>query len=1009
MWIPGLSAALVTLCLAALAPPAGAGAQGEAGGEAAGDAGPDCLAEAAGWIEQGRYERALEEIGEALAGAQGETEGRWRQLRSRALRLSGRARSEEALADALLAVEWARRSGEGAREASALFDLGALAMVRGQLGAAEEALEQALEACARGGSEAQVLRSEILVYRAECALQQGGPREFALADFAVAEEIQQRLLGPLDARAALRLMRQANLAYADGDLRRAVELGERALAAFRACLPPAHPRIATALHNLGTYLHALGELPEAAPALEEALELRLANDPANAGRTLALLGQVREALGDLEGAERMHASALERLERALGADDPSLRLARRELAHLALRRGDPDGAERHLLRMAEQLERDEGADRPERAELLDLFARLERARGREQDAIELWGRALALLAAEGGQGLPAEVPTLSALGMVLVRSSDASAVARGCELLERALALQRGTYGRSHPEIARTLEALAHGRNALGDDEQAFETALEAAEIARELLASSSDRLVERDALGYSAELRPGLGLALALATRSPAERGLRAWNALAAARAQVFDAMRLRQEALRARARASAPLHREPIGESSARSSQHSSIEGIAGARAEGRALLAFARCRLPNDYVGLALAPGSSTPRVLRLGSAREIEELVASLQGALGSEAGYRERAMALRERVWDPLAAELEGASEILLVPDGALLFVDFDALPEGERAYRIERGPPIQVLNAEREATQVRPRRARPAALLALGAPDYGLAAEAGGAGGGARSFQPLAESEAEVREIAASWEARGVPAQVLTGAMATERALADAVSGASILHFATHGFAALQPSVAGERGVAILGAAESKAAPLRMELSRRHLGSAGLALAGANLGAALDSALVAEDGILSDEEVLGLDLSGVDLVLLSACEGASGEVQSGEGIFGLRRAFQVAGAQAVVASLWPVADATARALMCDLHARLSAGGTTAARALQEAKRAELERRRALGIDTHPRHWAGFLVAGAEVGFPFHSDEHQSPKEKTPCETASRFASTAAGT
>src|SRR5204863_9718844 len=91
----------------------------------------------------------------------------------------------------------------------------------------------------------------------------------------------------------------------------------------------------------------------------------------------------------------------------------------------------------------------------------------------------------------------------------------------------------------------------------------------------------------------------------------------------------------------------------------------------------------------------------------------------------------------------------------------------------------------------------------------------------------------------------------------------------------------------------------------------------------------GLALSSAN-NRALASA-DGDDGILTAEEVAGLDLSGVEWAVLSACDTGVGEIAAGEGVFGLRRAFQVAGARTVIMSLWSVDDEATRSWMRALY------------------------------------------------------------------------------
>jgi len=133
-----------------------------------------------------------------------------------------------------------------------------------------------------------------------------------------------------------------------------------------------------------------------------------------------------------------------------------------------------------------------------------------------------------------------------------------------------------------------------------------------------------------------------------------------------------------------------------------------------------------------------------------------------------------------------------------------------------------------------------------------------------------------------------------------------------------------------------------------------------------------IALAGANH--ALTDARDENEGLLTAEEVATLDLSGTDWVVLSACHSGLGEAWSVEGQLGMRRAFHLAGARAVVASQWAVLDDAAREWMTALYTArehgLPAGG-----AVRAACREALGKLRRAGRSTHPFYWAGFEATG----------------------------------
>jgi CHAT domain-containing protein len=213
-------------------------------------------------------------------------------------------------------------------------------------------------------------------------------------------------------------------------------------------------------------------------------------------------------------------------------------------------------------------------------------------------------------------------------------------------------------------------------------------------------------------------------------------------------------------------------------------------------------------------------------------------------------------------------------------------------------------------------------------------------------------------------------------------AKILTEAEATEGALKQ-LAGPSILHVATHGFFLPdqpQEDIALARG---LGLAPK---PTSTKQRENPFVRSGLALAGANKLQGQNG----EDGILTALEASGLDLWGTKLVVLSACETGVGEIKNGEGVYGLRRALVLAGAESQVISLWQVSDEATRELMVAFYEKLKAGeGRTAAlRAVQlemlkgkEPARSGDSRGITRGsVETkkdrsHPFFWASFIQSG----------------------------------
>jgi CHAT domain-containing protein len=306
--------------------------------------------------------------------------------------------------------------------------------------------------------------------------------------------------------------------------------------------------------------------------------------------------------------------------------------------------------------------------------------------------------------------------------------------------------------------------------------------------------------------------------------------------------------------------------------------------------------------------------------------------------------------------------------------ILLSPDGALNLVPFGALVDQEGRYLIKRAS-FTYLTSGRDLLRLAERSPDPQqGALILANPDFGDVRDerperAGAPAIATRSadmsallFKPLRETEAEGEEVSRSLGG----ATLLTHAGATEEAI-KAAKGPRLLHVASHGF--FLPDRRGD--------AEREDDARRVE---NPLLRAGLALAGANRRR---SATDAEDAVLTALEISGLDLRGTRLVVLSACEtgvGATAEdetgVGRGEGVYGLRRALVMAGAETQVMSLWSVADEATKTLMSAYYRGLAAGGGRS-ESMRQAQLAML----ATEGSSHPFYWASFIVSGNGVSAP----------------------------
>jgi CHAT domain-containing protein len=199
------------------------------------------------------------------------------------------------------------------------------------------------------------------------------------------------------------------------------------------------------------------------------------------------------------------------------------------------------------------------------------------------------------------------------------------------------------------------------------------------------------------------------------------------------------------------------------------------------------------------------------------------------------------------------------------------------------------------------------------------------------------------NLPPLPGTKEEAQEIEAIAKQSGWDIHVATGDEATESSVRN-TKKPGVLHLATHGFYLNSFVPAGEdgtRGMSVVGLGKQDDKK-QNENGVDPMRASGVALTGAQQTLKSWSQRKAPDpetdGILTAEEVASLDLDGTWLVTLSACETGVGEARSGEGVFGLRRAFMMAGAENLLMTLWPVADDTTAEIMDDFYKEALATG-----------------------------------------------------------------------
>jgi CHAT domain-containing protein len=795
--------------------------------------------------------------------------------------------------------------------------------------------------------------------------------------------IMDRTLGPGHPAAAVARSRLAALYEHQGERRKAETLLRQALDVIERTLGPNHRCFVSCLITLGNLRDRAGDLDEEEAIVRRALAVSEQIDDTNSFQYAELLnnlGEIYRQKQDYGRAEDLFRRSLALGEGLTAPDNYFMATALQNLGIIARERKDYAAAIGYNARALAIRERMVGQDHPDVAHILTNLANIYRSTGDYARALETHLRALHIWESAAGPYQQATLLSVGNIAKTYAAWGDlANAVVyqrRADAIVEKQLELNLAV-GSERQKLAfvRSMSERTDRTISLHLDQMPGDP--DASSLAALVLLQRKGR-VQDAMIDTVAAVRQHV---VAPADQEPLDRLHDTMTELArlslsapgdakpGQRQQALARLEARREALEA-------ALSEHSAEFRAQLQPAVTLSSVQAAIPEDAALLEFGVFRpfdpraernadayAPAHYAAYVVRKHAA-PIGLDLGPAATIDRLIDVLRDALRDpdDAGVKPRARAVDERVMQPLRASLGGATRLLISPDGNLNLVPFEALVDEDGRYLIERYA-TNYLTSGRDLLRTQRPRATPTNPVIVADPLFGEPPLPGAMRPPAPStprsvttgsdwsdvyFAPLAASGMEAREIKSLFP----DAMLFTGSRATKAAL-QTVQAPRILHVASHGF--FLDDAVGDGTPAIDGG--------------NPLLRSGLAFAGANLTRDGHS-----DGILTALEASGLDLWGTKLVTLSACDTGVGEVRNGEGVYGLRRAFMLAGAETLVMSLWPVSDYIARDAIVGFYTGLRSG-LGRGDALRQSKLALLRR----ASRQHPFYWASFIEWGEWAG------------------------------
>ena len=822
-----------------------------------------------------------------------------------------------------------------------------------------------------------------------------------------------------------------------GDYRKAVEFGTQAMNICKQTLEENHPGYATSLSNLASYYCDLGEYNKAIEIGTMAMNLRkhtLGEKHLDYALSLSNLAGYYSNLGEYNKAVELGTQALNIRKQALGEKHPDYASSLNNLANYYYSLGDYNKAVELGTQALNIRKQTLGEKHPDYASSLGCLANYYSRLGNYNKAIELGRQALNIRKQTLGEKHPNYATSLNNLANYYSGLGDYN---KAVELGTMAMNIYKETLGEKHPDYASSLSNLASYNYQCHNYQEAYRLLSKSIRIQKHIVLSMFKEATSRtrqtfwnknnaefdfflsfclkahdqerngELYDYSALFTKGLLLNAETNARDVIfESGdtalVKQFDALQSVRIMLNKQYEkpIAERTLNCDSLGNVAelMERELIKSSKAYGDFTRSLtitwKDVQNELADGDVTIEFVSSPFPDNdndsvmYIALALKKGYPEPKLIPLFEEKTLKEL----------SNDNPNDAQQLFHLVWSPLLSELEGTRNVYFSPSGALYNIGIENLPISTEERMSDRFNMYRLSSTRLLALHPHSTSERKAALF--GGLDYEMSPqdvasnnlknayhsefiaqnrdasadfmERGG-------FGALPFSLKEVKSASKLLEANGYECHLFEGKDGTEEAF-KSLSGkkVKVVHLSTHGaFVPKKEAKNTKQKNNFRFIRFDDAAPQAQE-EDQSLTRSFLVMAGGNMLKNYDSIPEGiDDGILTAQEIAHTDLRSCDLVVLSACETALGDITN-EGVMGLQRGFKKAGANTILMSLWKVDDQASSLLLTKFYENLLSKKMPKIDALKKAQdyvrnyEIEVEGKKEK-IFSDPKFWTSFIL------------------------------------